>query len=228
MFFKDLAETFHTMFSPKKNISTLQMSLTVLQVMALILSNILVFKTIDLFGVPYLATSCSILTFPITYTLSDVFSEVYGYRWSRVSGTWAVIGTVLCSLLFALAIAVHGNAAFTGQDAMVAVLGNTPQIAFASALAFWLGDMTDDLVFSAIKKKWSGEKSFAVRALLSSLAGKYIDGIIFTFIGLSFLPLETKIIMVINCPLVQMILETLLLPLTHAIARKLKKAEGIA
>lgn len=74
--------------------------------------------------------------------------------------------------------------------------------------------------------EWREE--LAVRALLSSLAGKYIDGIIFTFIGLSFLPLETKIIMVINCPLVQMILETLLLPLTHAIARKLKKAEGIA
>ena len=184
MIFKDLAETFRTMFSPKKNVSTLQMSLTVLQVMALILSNILVFKTIDLFGIPYLATSCSILTFPITYTLSDVFSEVYGYRWSRVSGTWAVIGTCLCSLLFALAIVVHGNDAFTGQEAMKQVLGNTPQIAFASALAFWLGDVVDDKVFDLIKRKWSGEKSFGVRALLSSLAGKYVDGFIFTFIGL--------------------------------------------
>lgn len=227
MIIKDTAETFRTMFNPDKKVSTLQMSLTVLQVMALILSNILVFKTIDLFGVPFLATSCSILTFPITYTLSDVFSEVYGYRWSRVSGTWAVIGTVLCSLLFALAIAVRGNAAFTGQEAMVQVLGNTPQIAFASALAFWLGDVADDKVFDLIKRKWSGEKSFGVRALLSSLVGKYVDGIVFTFIGLSFLPMQTKIIMVINCPIVQMILEAMLLPLTHAIAKKLKKVETL-
>ena len=227
MIIKDLAETFRTMFSPKKNVSTLQMSLTVLQVMALILSNILVVKSIDLFGIPYLATTCSILTFPITYTLSDVFSEVYGYRWSRVSGTWAVIGTVLCSLLFALAIAIHGNASFTSQDAFVAVLGNTPKIAFASVLAFWIGDTVDDKVFDLVKRKFNGEKSFAVRAILSSLAGKYVDGFVFTFIGLSFLPLQTKIIMVINCPLVQIILETMLLPITHTISKKLKKAEGI-
>lgn len=227
MIIKDLAETFRTMFSPKKNVSTLQMSLTVLQVMALILSNILVVKSIDLFGIPYLATTCSILTFPITYTLSDVFSEVYGYRWSRVSGTWAVIGTVLCSLLFALAIAIHGNASFTSQDAFVAVLGNTPKIAFASVLAFWIGDTVDDKVFDLVKRKFNSEKSFAVRAILSSLAGKYVDGFVFTFIGLSFLPMQTKIIMVINCPLVQIILETMLLPITHTISKKLKKAEGI-
>ena len=227
MIIKDLAETFRTMFSPKKNVSTLQMSLTVLQVMALILSNILVVKSIDLFGIPYLATTCSILTFPITYTLSDVFSEVYGYRWSRVSGTWAVIGTVICSLLFALAIAIHGNASFTSQDAFVAVLGNTPKIAFASVLAFWIGDTVDDKVFDLVKRKFNGEKSFAVRAILSSLAGKYVDGFVFTFIGLSFLPMQTKIIMVINCPLVQIILETMLLPITHTISRQLKKAESI-
>lgn len=228
MVIKDLIETFKTMFSPKKNVSTLQMSLTVLQVMALILSNILVVKTIDLFGIPYLATSCAILTFPITYTLSDVFSEVYGYRWSRVSGTWAVIGTVLCSLLFTLSIKIHGNAAFTSQDAFATVLGNTPKIAFASVLAFWIGDTVDDKVFDLIKSKFNSEKSFGFRAILSSLAGKYVDGFIFTFIGLSFLPLETKIIMVINCPLTQIILETLLLPTTHAISKKLKKVEGIS
>ncbi|MBR7037588.1 VUT family protein [bacterium] len=27
----------------------------------------------------------AIIIFPITYILSDVFSEVYGYRWSRIT-----------------------------------------------------------------------------------------------------------------------------------------------
>ena len=92
---------------------------------------------------------------------------------------------------------------------------------------FIFGDTVDDKVFDLVKRKFNGEKSFAVRAILSSLAGKYVDGFVFTFIGLSFLPLQTKIIMVINCPLVQIILETMLLPITHTISKKLKKAEGI-
>lgn len=225
--FKSLAETFKTMFSPKKNVSSLQMSLTVLQVSALILSNILVVKSIDLFGIPWLANTCAVLTFPITYTLSDVFSEVYGYRWSRVAGTWAAIGTTMFSVVFALAVKVNGNAAWENQEALVTILGNTPKIAFASVLAFWIGDTVDDKVFDAVKRKWSGEKSFAIRAILSSLAGKYVDGFVFTFIGLSFLPLQTKLIMVANCPFIQIAIETLLLPVTHGMSKAVKKLEGI-
>ena len=79
-----------------------------------------------------------------------------------------------------------------------------------------------------MKKKNGNEKLFGLRAILSSLAGKYVDGAIFTFLGLSFLPLETKIIMVLNCPFVQVILETLLLPVTTFIMKKVKKAENMA
>jgi uncharacterized integral membrane protein (TIGR00697 family) len=204
------------------------MSMTFFLTISLILANIMVVKSINLFGLPQLANTCSIITFPITYILSDVFSEVYGYKWSRITASWAFIGTILCSLFFALMIGMPGNEAWDKQDQLVNILGSTPQIAFASVIAFWFGDLANDKVFQIMKKHSKGEKGFGIRAIASSLAGKYVDGFIFTFIGLSFLPLETKIIMVINCPLVQMILETLLLPLTHAIARKLKKAEGIA
>ena len=57
------------------------------------------------------------------------------------------------------------------------------------------------------------------------LAGKYVDGLIFTFVGLSFLPLETKVIMVLNCPFVQICIETALLPVTTFVMKKVKKAE---
>ena len=72
-----------------------------------------------------------------------------------------------------------------------------------------------------------GEKLFGVRAIASSLVGKYVDGFIFTFIGLSFLPMQTKIIMVLNCPFVQVVLETIFLPITYAITHALKKKEGL-
>ena len=204
------------------------MSLTFILTLSLILANIMVVKSIDLFGIPKLANTCAIITFPITYVLSDVFQEVYGYRWSRITATWAFLGTLMCSLFFALMIALPGNSAWDKQDQLVNILGSTPQIAVASIVAFWFGDLANDKVFQLLKKHSNGEKGFQVRAILSSLAGKYVDGFIFTFLGLSFLPLQTKIIMVINCPFVQICIETVLLPLTTLIMKKLKKVEGIA
>jgi len=211
--------------SPEKKVSPLQMSLTLLLVICLILANIMVVKSIDLFGISKLANTCSIITFPVTYMLSDVFSEVYGYKWSRITATWAFIGTILCSLLFTIMIAIPGNTAWQSQEALVTILGNTPQIAIASVVAFWFGDLANDKVFKWALKKNDSEKLFGVRAILSSLAGKYVDGAIFTFIGLSFLPLETKIIMVLNCPFVQVCLETLMLPVTTLVMKKVKAIE---
>lgn len=213
------------LFEPERNVSTLQMSLTFFLTISLILANIMVVKSINLFGMPQLANTCSIITFPLTYILSDVFSEVYGYRWSRTTASWAFIGTILCSLFFALMIAMPGNEAWDKQDQLVNILGSTPQIAFASVIAFWLGDLANDKVFHAMKKHSKEGKGFCVRAIASSLAGKYVDGFVFTFIGLSFLPLETKIIMVLNCPFVQVCMETLLLPVTTFVMKKVKKAE---
>lgn len=224
---KELKETFIGLFKPEKKVSTLQMSLTILLVLSLILSNILVVKPIHLFGISTLANTCAIITFPITYLLSDVFSEVYGYKWSRTTATWAFLGTAFCSILFALTIAIPGNASWTNQEALIAILGNTPLITFASIFAFWVGDLVNDKVFRYLKAKNDSEKLFGVRAILSSLAGKYVDGFIFTFIGLSFLPLETKIIMVLNCPFIQICIEILVLPITTLVAKKLKKVENI-
>ena len=211
--------------SAVNNVSALKMSLTLLLTICLILANILVVKPINLFGLSYLANTCSIITFPITYVLSDVFSEVYGYKWSRLTATWAFIGTAICSAMFALMIAIPGNSSWESQDALKTILGNTPQIAIASIVAYWFGDFANDKVFEILRKHDKKQNKFALRAILSSLVGKYVDGAIFTFVGLSFLPLNTKLIMVANCPFVQVCIETALLPITMLVVRVLKKVE---
>lgn len=209
----------------EKPISYTQMSLTIIAVITLIISNIIVVKTINLFGLVILANTCATLTYPITYVLSDVFSEVYGYKWSRKVATWAAVGTLLCSVFFALTIIVPGNQEWTNQSALVSILGNTPKIAVASVLAFWFGDLVNDKIFEKMKKK-HGKKHFSLRAIVSSLGGEYTDSFIFTFIGLSFLPFTTKLIMVLNAPLIQLGIECLCLPISNVLKNKLYKIEG--
>lgn len=224
---KELKETILGIFSSKEKVSSLQLTLTLLLILCLVLSNIIVVKSIDLFGIKELANTASILVFPITYVLSDVFSEVYGYKWSRKTATWAFLGTALCSGIFALTILLPGNESWVNQDALVSILGNTPKILFASLLAFWFGDWANDKVFQFMKSRSKDGKGFLFRAIGSSLVGKYVDGIIFTFIGLSFLPLSTKLIMVANCPFIQVCIETLLFPITNLVSKKIKKIENI-
>ena len=65
----------------KKNISLLQCVLTVLFVSCLLISNVITAKQVLL---PFNITMTgAVFIFPITYILSDLFSEVYGYKWSR-------------------------------------------------------------------------------------------------------------------------------------------------
>lgn len=224
---KELKETVIGVFNSKEKVSSLQMTLTLLLILCLVLSNIVVVKSIDLFGIKALANTASFLVFPITYVLSDVFSEVYGYKWSRKTATWAFLGTALCSLVFALTIIIPGNDAWTNQEALVTILGQTPKILLASLLAFWFGDWANDKVFQLMKNKSKEGKGLLFRAIGSSLVGKYVDGAIFTFIGLSFLPLSTKLIMVANCPFIQVCLETLLFPITNLVVKKVKKIENV-
>lgn len=223
----EIKTTITGIFNSKEKVSNLQVSLTLLLIVCLILSNIIVVKSIDLFGLPFLANTASVLVFPITYVLSDVFSEVYGYTWSRKTATWAFLGTALCSLIFTLTIHLPGNAAWTNQEALVTILGNTPRILLASLLAFWFGDFVNDRVFRFMKDKTNENKGFLWRAIGSSLAGKYVDGAIFTFIGLSFLPMSTKLIMIANCPFMQVALELVFFPITSFVAKKVKQAEQL-
>ena len=67
----------------KKKFSFLQLILTLLFVLALVISNIITTKQVQL---PFnIVTTGGFFIFPITYILSDIFSEVYGYKWSRIT-----------------------------------------------------------------------------------------------------------------------------------------------
>ena len=67
-------------FTFEKPVSVLQIILTVLFVGTLMVSNIISARLFNFFG---FGMTCAVVVFPITYILSDLFSEVYGYKWSR-------------------------------------------------------------------------------------------------------------------------------------------------
>ena len=209
-----------------KKISVMQMGLTFVLTICLILANILAVKPIFIFGIPQLVNTCGILTFPITYVLSDVFSECYGYKWSRISALFAFFGTIFCSLMFSLMINMQGTPSWSNQEALINILGSTPRIAVCSVIAFYIGDLANDFAFARLKLL-HGTKWFGLRAIVSSLIGKYADEVIMDFFGLPFLTSQEKAYKLISSPLTQICIEVLLLPLTYFVVKKVKAIERV-
>lgn len=208
-----------------KKISITQSLLTMLYVVCFIISNILAAKQYIFIG--DIALNCGTIVFPITYILSDIFSEVYGYKWSRISWATAFISCLFVVACIEIAILMPYPDFWTNQEAFASVLGSTPRTLFASMVAFAVGDYLNDKVFKKMKERHKEDlKGFGYRAILSSLIGETFDSLIFfplAFYGI--VPVETMIITGIALILMKVGYECLIFPVTKTLARKLLKHE---
>ena len=209
-----------------KKVSELQLFLSVLFVTSLLISNVITAKQVLLpFGI---TMTGAVFIFPITYILSDLFSEVYGYRWSRITCYLAFAMNLLMVLLFSLVIVTPAPDYWTNQEAFQTVLGSTPRVLAASLLAFILGDMVNDKVFRRMKEKHPNElKGFGWRAILSSLAGELVDSLI--FLPLAFLgqmPIATLAVMTICQVGIKTGYEVVILPITRLVVKLVSKYEN--
>lgn len=209
----------------KKTISKTQLYLTVLSVTALLVANIISAKQFLLpFGI---TMTGAVIVFPITYILSDLFSEIYGYKWSRITCYLGFAMNLFMVLVFQAAIATPAPDYWMNQEAFQTVLGSTPRILFASLLAFVVGDFVNDRVFRKMKAKHEGMKGFAGRAILSSFCGEVVDSAI--FIPLAFvgqMPLQSLAIMGITQVCLKVGYEIVIVPITTSITRKVASMEG--
>lgn len=164
----------------KKN-SDIKLYLTVLYAVAIVASNLVGGKEIAL---PYgfIGTAGNIV-FPITYILSDIFSEVYGYKWSRISCTVGFLSSLFVTIVTSIAVAEPPSAGWTMQEAFQTVYAYSPRVLLGSFTAFMLGDWVNDMVFRKMKEKHiDSMKGFGLRAILSSIFGEIIDSLAFCVI----------------------------------------------
>lgn len=210
----------------REKVSVVFLILCVINTTAMLISNIIASKVFSI-GIGVLP--CAVVVFPITYILSDVFSEIYGYEWSRKSAWISFFMNLFMVTIFAIAIKIP---AANGVD--LSVLGSTPWQLAASLTAFMVGDLINDKVFRKLKSKHK-EKNFSLRAILSSLAGELTDSLIYMplgmlilpklFLGFEFMTIKQLLIAIPLQAAIKTIYEIIILPLTMIIIKKIKKYE---
>lgn len=210
-----------------KKTSPLQTYLTVFMVCALMISNTIGNKQALLPFDLNMSAGC-LLTFPITYILSDVFSEVYGYKWSRKTSYLSFVCNVFMVLVFAATIALPFPSFWQDQSAFVSVLGNTPRLLVASLSAFLAGDFVNDRVFRFMKNKHKeSQKGFGKRAIISSFCGQITDSLVFTPIAFAgIMDIKTLIVTMATQAVVKTLYETVFLPVTFIVAKKVYQYEN--
>ena len=225
---KNLKQKIKDFFTFDTPISILQVLLTVVFVGALLISNIISARLFNLFGY---AMTCAVVVFPITYILSDLFSEVYGYKWSRFTCYLGFIINLFAVGVFYIASCLPAVIP-SQEEAFNGVLLGAFSCTMASFIAFVIGDFVNDKVFARMKREHKGltnHKGFALRAILSSFAGELADSCIYLPLAfLVFNPIMTVgevLTMIVLQVTIKTVYEALILPFTTFIVKKVSKYE---
>lgn len=208
----------------KSEMTPLLSALMIVFVSFLIMSNVLANRMVQI-G-PF-SIDAGTLTFPITYILSDLFSEVYGYKWSRRVTIYATTLNLIFVVFIKIGCILPYPDYFDPSNFSIALNGST-RIVIASTISYYLGDLFNDKVFKKMKGNSKEIKGFGARALLSSLVGECVDSTIFCLGAFAFvIPISEMPGMIIINIIAKTGYEVIIFPVTYLVTKKVKMMESL-
>jgi len=155
--------------------------LAAIMITSYLTANIMAVKLISVFGLTLF--DAGTITFPISYLLGDVITEVYGFKNARR----LIFLTFFCNIFLVAATSVGlllPSPAFAAEvsSAYSTVFLVVPRILLASLVAFFAGELSNAWFMGRIKK-WTKGKFLFVRTIGSSAIGYLIDTVLFVLIA---------------------------------------------
>ena len=208
--------------------------ITAFAVSVLIISNIVAIKPVSLFEMPFeflgsnlFVVSASVICFPLGYIISDVLTEVYGFRVAR-GVIWLGFA---CNLMVVIVIALVGaipGAVFWGDQAQYeTILGATSWILLGSFVAYLVGEFANAVVMVVLKNRTQGRMLW-LRTISSTVVGQGIDSILFYSIAFGVSGIwgwEGAINGAILAWIAKTLYEIAATPLTYVVVNWLKRTE---
>jgi queuosine precursor transporter len=198
----------------------------------LLISNIAATKTITVVdGLPDflgggIFTDGGAILFPLTYIVGDVLAEVYGLRQAKRAIWVGFALAALASLTFLAVGAAPPGPGYENQEAFLAVLGFVPRIVLASLAGYLVGQFLNAYVVVKIKER-TKERHLWARLIGSTVVGEFADTMLFCFIAfVGIFPTWGGLLSyAIAGYFYKVIVEVIMLPVTYAVIRAIKKRE---
>ncbi|MBR1636818.1 MAG: queuosine precursor transporter [Bacteroidales bacterium] len=206
----------------KKDLSPAFLLVSVFFTVCLIASNLFATKIFSLAGINLPG---AVVIFPISYILNDCLAEVWGYRKARLIIWTGFLMNLFVVLAAQLVVWLPPASFWDAAPHFNYVFTMAPRVFVASLLAFLAGSTMNAYVLSRMKAASQG-KYFAVRAIVSSLAGEMLDSAIFMPIAFFGTPVKILLGMMVAQVSFKVLYEIVILPVTARFVAFLKRVEN--
>lgn len=186
------------------------------------ISDVTAGKIVSLLGLP---VSVTVLYFPLTFVISDVLTEVYGYACARRCLWIVMAASITASLIYRFIAYLPSPAFFDGWSAYDRVFGIMPRILLGGWIAVFAGESSNNYVLARLKIVTKG-RFLWTRTIGSTVVGQGVNTALFYVIGLyGVLPIDALWEAVLAGWVFKVCVEAACTPLVYGAVRYLKKAE---
>lgn len=198
--------------------------ITLSYTMVIIFANWFDARLIRIFN---LNTDAGTLIFPLTFLLSDLITEVYGYKYARIAIWCGFLFNVLFILYGQLIIHMPSPHYQTNNAIFDQLLTMNIRIIIASAISYFSSEPLNSLVIAKLKIKMKG-KHMGLRFVLSTFLASGTDSFIFGCVAFySVLNSENLISLILTMWFIKVMIELIALPISIRLAKNLKRTEGL-
>ncbi|MEP9818664.1 queuosine precursor transporter [Staphylococcus xylosus] len=145
-----------------------------------IIANIQVIKTVDIFTIS--ATLGNVM-FASIYLATDILNDIYGRKVAKRAVWIGFSSTLVMIIVMQMSLHFTPSPIDSSQQALESIFNLVPRIALGSVIAYIIGQHLDVLLFSLIKKLFSSDKTFIIRAYGSTIISNIIDTALFVSIA---------------------------------------------
>ncbi len=169
----------------------------------------------------------TVIVYSVTYILSDIFTEVYGYRATRRI-IWSGLGLLVFSqIIFWIVSYLPAADVWNDQEAFSKIFGTAPLYVAATIASYFFGEFANSYTLAKLKIYTQG-KHLWVRTVGSTMVGMIADNFVYVLIAYSFFyPIKDSLIMIGSGWIFCVVYEALATPITYKVIHWLKKAEGV-
>jgi len=204
-----------------KNYKLLNLFL-VLNIAFQLLSDVTAGRIISVFG---FGVSVTVLYFPITYIISDIITEVYGYIKAKHILMFTLLASIILGCFSQIMLAIPPAKLFENEQAYDVVFSIVPRVLIGGWLAVYFGDISNNYVLAKVKLLTKGRYLW-IRTISSTIVGQFINTAIFYTVALSG-TLTSKFMLqgILAGWIIKTLLEAVLTPITYLVINKVKRVE---
>lgn len=184
----------------------------------LILCNIQVLKTIELFG---MTTTLGNILYASVFLSTDMLSEFYGKKEAKKAVYLGFVVLLMAVVYMQLALNFVPAADDFAQPHLEAIFGFLPRIALGSMAAYIVSQLNDVYIFHLLKDKM-GERHLWLRNNASTLLSQFLDSSVFCLVALwGLFPFEVWVEILFTTYLFKVIVAVMDTPFLY-LARRLR------